>query len=412
MNSLEAALVIGYVIVLGVAIVQHPWFRSSGLNRWQLLCFWGLHVATAIAYGLLHDAWYEGGDTFNMFHTGLAMYDLLWIDSVAWAQAMLGPVGTGIPDRLAAYPDALDYWYHYSSYSMVRLHALLRLFSFGYYYVHAVLLALIAFWAFTLLVKTFHTYRQGAAWVFGLWLLAVPSVLFFGHGLHKEALVIIALSVLLYRLIPMTGRPTLIDYSWIAAALLLILSIKEFYFAALVVPLFTFLLSRYVRPLTAWMSVGLTVGVWVLIGGLSEWVLGGGIWERLAWKQELFFALQGNSNVDLPPIHSIADLPKVSLHGLVNVSLRPWPSEWIHWRLGLYGMENYTLLLLLGYTLWRQPSASSDRQHVIFLFSFLVLSLLIIGIVVPNLGAIARYKAPAVFMLMVTLLLYWHPPKK
>lgn len=406
-------MTIVYLLLCSLLVWRHPWFRSIGLSPvWRQL-FFALHVGAAMAYGWLHSELYQGGDTFNMYHTGVAMADILWQDPTAFLHAFIGPLGTGIPPTLAPYPDALDYWHHYSSYSMVRLHALFHVLTpGGGYYAHTVLLAFALFWGYAFLLKSFLQFRQGTPNWIAVWLLGPPTVLFFGNGLHKESIVILALSLLFARLLRPRLQISFHSLAWVVAPLVLIFFVKEFYLVALIVPWLVYASSQQRPGWKPLWSVGVNLIIWAVVGWISWQWWDAGIWHRLESKQTLFLALQGDSNVFQHTFSSPLDLPKVILQGLINTLLLPTPGNWHHFPLTVYGLENYLLIGLAGYTFTTKTLLRTDQHRLVLLGSFFLISIIIIGIVVPNLGAIARYKAPALFGLWIAISLYWFPEKR
>lgn len=412
MNLLEAIITIAYATAFGGFVYRSAWFTLEGISKYAVVGLYTLHVALAMGYGLFHQELYHGGDTFNMYRTGVDMATLLKDDPIAYIQALIGPIGQGIPERLLAYPDALDYWQHYSSYSIVRLHALLHWISLGGgYYTHAVFLGFILFWGYTLLLKSLHTYRQGSIIWKAIFLLGTPTVLFFGNGFHKESIVVLALSILFASLLQDRLKLSWQSISWVSAAFVVIFFVKEFYFVALFIPWMVYALSQYLPKWSYLKSTLLNLLIWIIIGWASWYWWDIGIWHRLEIKQAWFLALQGDSNTFQYAFHSIADLPRVIGQGLINALLLPAPSQWQNGFLVLYGVENYLVLGFTFYSIWMRPIDAKDKHRLVLLLSFFLISIIIIGIVVPNLGAIARYKAPALYGLVFALALLWFPKK-
>lgn len=410
---MQAIITILLLALFSGIIFRTAWFRSIGMSTKALWVLFIMHALAAIAYGLLHDRLYNGGDTFNMYRTGVDMAMVFGDNPYAFGQALIGPIHGNIPTPLNQYPDALDYWEHYSSYSIVRLHAILHLATFGGgYYAHAVALSFALFWGYCVLLKSYLTNRQGNPWQIALFLLGAPTVFFFGNGLHKESIVILALSLLFARLLHHRLTVSWQTISGVMVPFVLILFVKEFYLAALVIPWLVYAASQHYPNWKPGWSALANALIWVIIGVISWYALDQLVFHHLQAKQALFLALDGNANVYQYPLQQLTDLPIVLLQGIKNTLLLPAPDMWNKLPLAIYGVENYVVIALFVGTLLFKKSSPADRHRLVLLCGFFCCSILIIGIVVPNMGAIARYKAPALFALLVAISLYWFPEKE
>src|SRR4051812_23130985 len=93
----------------------------------------------------------------------------------------------------------MHFWFDNSNYFLVRLNALIRPFSFGVYNVHAIIFAFLSF------IGTYNLYLFFENKVFSkrvlqFILFGIPSIVFWTSGIHKEAIVIFALGIILYNL--------------------------------------------------------------------------------------------------------------------------------------------------------------------------------------------------------------------
>ncbi|MFT6175787.1 MAG: hypothetical protein ACI9CP_001986, partial [Cryomorphaceae bacterium] len=84
--------------------------------------------------------------------------------------------------------------------------------------------------------------------------------------------------------------------------------------------------------------------------------------------------------------------------------LRPWPWEWTNFLYIPAALENLFLFIALGLMLWnfRRPYGLAVPIIAFGISAVLVLGVLI-GEVVPVLGAVVRYKMPALIFLFVII---------
>jgi hypothetical protein len=128
--------------------------------------------------------------------------------------------------------------------------------------------------------------------------------------------------------------------------------------------------------------------------------------KAMADKQSEFRVLKGNSNVDLPVMEpEIISILKILPKSFQNTFLRPVPVTMKNKGLWFYGLENYAVLFLLLLVLVFMDKNAFRKPMPLFLIVFSISAILVIGTIVPNLGAISRYKAPAILFLVLGCIL-------
>ncbi|HET6224847.1 MAG TPA: hypothetical protein VFF27_01115, partial [Bacteroidia bacterium] len=89
-----------------------------------------------------------------------------------------------------------------------------------------------------------------------------------------------------------------------------------------------------------------------------------------------------------------------------NVFVRPYPTEMNSALMIPVGFENLLIFLIIGICIfYHLPGSQIKWEYVFFCFSFVIIQYLIIGETTPVLGAIARYKVPALPFLVIGFLL-------
>lgn len=396
MHFWEILLVVGYTGLFAWLLYRLRWWSVPGIPRTWVVGGFLIKVMAAIGYGILHYELYGWSDTFKMYENGLHIARLLPAHPDMYLRLVFGPSNTPLPESYHIIEDGLGFWRNTASHMMVRFHALLAPISGGSYYVHAVWMGFFTWGALLMLVRLFREVFQWAVKPLFLLVLFLPTVLIFGSGLHKEGLMLIAVALILSGL-----HRILKGWNWrafIAMGLgwILLFLVKEYYFAALL-------------PGAAALVWVLRSGKWVpakfAVTALAFWVLAFtahhivpsiNLAALIESKQEEFFVLKGSSNIEIPNLEPNAlDLVMHLPTAAANVIVRPYPADVDNLQLLIYALETWLLLLivLLAFIFprpgfWRNPW-----------WWALVLSALaaffIIGLIVPNLGAIARYRTPA-----------------
>jgi uncharacterized membrane protein len=93
--------------------------------------------------------------------------------------------------------------------------------------------------------------------------------------------------------------------------------------------------------------------------------------------------------------------------GIVNSLTRPWPNEIKNFLFVPAVLENILLLFAIIFALiQKKKSTISSFNFIIFCFLFTFLLYAIIGISTPILGALVRYKIPAMPFLTIAVLAF------
>ncbi len=409
---MEWIIVIVYVLILAFITYKYVAKRFPAFSRHFITALFLLKALAGIYYGVWHKQKCGQCDTFLMFKAGNYIYEQGKENPGKYFLLTFGPNG-GHPRYLDESDlAAVEYWGNTASYTVVRFNALIRPFTFGYYAVHSLFMAFFSFLALLCLFRYLSSIYPERKKLFILILFLVPSIVFYGSGVHKEAIALIALSLL----VPSFGH--FLDGQKRALflflpALFLLYLVKEFYFASLLPALLAWGLSRHSK-LHPGLLFPLTVLLfWVAVFLLSNVLPVSDLARQMAEKQELFRATKGESHILIPLLDgSPGSVLKALPQALFNVFVRPLNGGIHSPFLFLYALENIAILLL---TLWTIVSAHKmNFRHPLFWFFLLfsLAALLIIGLIVPNIGAISRYRVPGLLFYLLALAVVLRVPAR
>ena len=404
----EVFLVAGYVAVFFVLILRWRFFRNAGLSSKFLLAMFLLKVAAAIGYGLFH--WHAGGggDTFAYFSDGKLFAQHGRSHPGHYIELVFGPSGGRIPDHLRSVHQAsYGFWSDSGSYMMVRFHALASLISFGHYYVHAVFMAFLSLIGLTAFYRFVRSHLTHCSWIVPVLIFAFPSILFYGSGLHKEALLVFALGLILWHWDNM-----LKPFRWYrAVAVMLLLTftffLKTFYFATLIPVLVAYAWVNH-KPAMSLLKYALVISLYWTVAFTARYISSFDLADRMSKEQSEFTALKtGRTDIDIPLLDGSLRSTAVTVpYAIVNTMLRPWPSDVTEFPHRLYMAEQWFILLLILFTVGYLNKRDREVRNPAWLLLFFAITVfLIIGAIVPNYGAISRYKAPALLCLICGLVL-------
>ncbi len=395
-----------------------PYFSLSGVNsNWLQLAFlikalagMGMFYLYTYYYPVRNDA-----DTFKYFDDSKYLYDAFWSKPGDFFKMLFG-VGCENDYFFKTYYVKMNNWYLAydnglinDSRLIIRLNAIFRIFSFGNYHIHNLLLNLLSFVGLYSLMRLF-IHVSGSKWKSYLAAFAVPSTIFWSSGILKEAVLIFAIGLFcwnFYRFVNGT-------YRWktgltILVLLPLLLVVKLYVFAGLITASAgLFLASRWKRVALSFLVCCL--GFFVVVSVIGFVSPKYSFVELLVQKQHDFVELAkraaaGSFIHTMKLDHSVGSILYNLPVGLLNSLTRPWPND-MHGLLFIPPfLENLVILFLIALVIiYPNRLDLKQKAFIWFAATFTVILFSIIGITTPIIGAIVRYKIPALPFLFILLL--------
>ena len=185
-----------YFILISVAALYFRPKVTTPLTRPYYMIALYLKLSGAIALGLVYTFYYGAGDTTSYF------YHIRLIDEAFWTSPTAGMellFAHGQYSPTTARWTSQMFWYNSAAeYMVIRIGAVVSLFSFATYTVIAMLFAFISFSGMWAMFRTFIKLYPNLHRQFAIALFFMPSVFFWGSGLIKDSLCLGGLGWLLY----------------------------------------------------------------------------------------------------------------------------------------------------------------------------------------------------------------------
>lgn len=412
---MELLLTLAYSAFFIFLIGKLKFFVLDGISLNTIKIAYILKIAAGVSVGLIYTYYYTDrltADTFKFFDDSKILFDSLQMKPFDFLRMVSG-IGAGSAE-LQPYYDKMTNWYDtFSPYNdnrtLIRLNAFLRIFSFGYYYVHVVFVCFLSLSGIIAVVKVFsREYPQKSFEIFAVFLL-LPSVLFWGSGLLKDSLVVFSMGLVLYWFDQLLNSGQLkINQITMLIFSMFLLMITKFHVFVLILPLLTawwVCVTTGFKPYLVFCSA--TLSFFILIVAISflfpEWNMA----VRLAQKQEAFFNLASvttaGSFIAIPKLEPdfisfILNAPA----GFIFCLTRPFITDGGSVLIMVSAIENMVILLFCGYALFKLKFIEiKDKVLPWFSIFYTITFFVLIGSVTPVLGAIVRYKAQALPFLVV-----------
>lgn len=394
---LPILLFILYSILGGYAILKLPFFRNSGIRPGVLLALFALHVAVGCLHNIISWRFYpHHGDIWFYYENSITMGQELRTDF----HAFLADNGT---------------WDRFTHNSLIAINIILNFFSRQNLYINTLLFSFPVFLGTTALFRVFRRHFPDSM-LTALSVYLLPSALFWTSCIHREGALYMLLGSFFYAL----------DQRKSATAIVLFFLIAYFR-SAVALTLIPGLIAWWLlanKPSKRLILIG-SAALAVLIALATPTIL-----NVLAHQQHADQVLTGNSRIALPVLDgTLSSFLHTLPYALLNGWFEPLP--------GVGGQTIYTAFALELLLIWaiillalirrtrRTPRAiaapppapmpngpslpvAPARDHFAACCIIFALSgMLLVGLIVPFVGAIVRYRsiylpfllAPALYQL-------------
>jgi len=406
---MTAHQIIALLAVLGLssfAVIRLKVFKNTGLSVSWRLGLWGLKILASIAVLLLYTHYYpkETADLYRYFQDGKTIAK----QAPDFPTYMRIISGIGMDDeRVVEVTEATNNWNRKylkgvwnDNRSIIRLNAVLYPISGGSLLTHSIVFAFLAYLGLSLLLIGVQRFISGKKWL-AIAIFLIPNLFLWSSGLLKEAILMLNTGILFY------AASFLYSKFSIKHLILLLISIVLFFITKIYVlicifPALLYLLfaKRFKRTVLYFFVVHVVAVLFVVLSGLLTEKLD--LMQVIDRKQQDFINMvevsdEVGSDVSVPNLNpSIFSVISKAPVGLYHSFLRPHPLEWDSPVKLLAGLENYVLLFLLLFAIFKSGRIEIKHWHfLLFTLSFVLIFYAVIGLSTPVLGALIRYKIPA-----------------
>ncbi len=413
-------LLVFYLSLLITFIVKANFFKVQGISRFVVSIIFVAKFIAGILVFVVYQYYYNArlnSDIFKYFDDGNIIYSALSQNPLDYLRMVTG-IDAGSP-HLVKYYDTCHFWFKEFNYNLVndnrvviRFNAIIRLISMGNMHIHTLFMSFLSFSGLWAIFKTFKAVCN----IKNLYLILIvfffPSVYFWTSGLLKEGILMFALGFLIYGVYLLCNQKISAKTIIIIVLSICMLLISKFY---VLVAIFPALLFITIKPM---FKNGKSILIYIIIhiafftfAFIPNPFTNSSFAQILANKQNDFIKYTNSlsivgSKINIEPIKpTVTNILSNSPKAFITTLLRPHIFEPKNPMMLMAAFENLLILILLALAIIYFKLGALKNIWFWGGISFVIILFTLSGITTPILGALVRYKAPALPFLGFVLLL-------
>lgn len=398
-----------FIIVSFTLIHKGSFFELSGISRkWLHLAFF-LKLLAALILVLIYSYYYSdriNSDIFKYYDDAKAFYDLMWDSPAKFWRAFTENV-TSVQE-VKYYDEHINYWERQNddwifndNKTIISIILAFLFISFGFYAPLVIVFSFFAFVGIVGIYKFFATRMESQSKILFLILFFMPSILLWTSGMLKETILISMLGLFLYYLDNYKKSKT--KAFCIIFLSVGILSLLKYYVILSLFPgILIYVWHRHYPEFVLRIKIAVVFISLIILVVLNHYVFHFyPLLDAIALKHNNFVEwVESLGNVGsyvksgfvTPDFLSLLKLvPKA----LLNTLLRPLPWEISNVMMIIPALENIFLVALVIFMLLNRNRINKVDEFVVLNISFVLILFTLSGIVCPVIGALVRYKVPA-----------------
>lgn len=303
------------------------------------------------------------------------------------------PYGGGVKEFFAGKD---SYWNDLKGNFFVKVLSVFNLLSWGNYYINVIFYSFITLFGPIAIYRVMTDAFPGRKIQILLSLFLVPSFIYWTSGLHKEGLIFLGISLVVYHIYfgLRRGRISIGGILMILLGLLMVLALRNYLIPLLLAAVLAWLLASGFSKRKILVFVACYLGFLIIFFNAKKINQSLDFPQYVVTKQNEFSALLGNSSVPIDSLKpEFSSFVKNTPQAISLSMLRPYPTDVRHILSLAASLEVMAILSLFVIFIFFKRKEIHSSAFIYFCL-FLAFSILIaIGYTVNNLGAIVRYRS-------------------
>ncbi len=194
---MTAIVFILYLLLFCLLIPAISFFKNSGLGKGWLTGLFIIKVCAGLAYAWFYSlpAYKPGSDTWRFFDLSISETDLLLHHPWNFIKELFY---YGYEKSGNLFEGENSYWNDLKDNMMIKLMALVNVFTFKNYYANIIFFNFLFFFGPVAFFRIMNRSYQGKKILLIAFVFLIPSFLFWCSGIHKDGLIFSAIALIMY----------------------------------------------------------------------------------------------------------------------------------------------------------------------------------------------------------------------
>jgi len=413
-------------IILGIfftfiaffTIYKVKMYNTKGINKNWFAAAFAIKLILAIGLFLMYSKTPEikkNADIFRFYNDAKVIYKSIKTQPTVFLRIITG-INSDSEDLVPYYKKMNNWAYSFGSklYAnnklFIRYLALISIFTFGSYYAAVVITIFLSFTGLFWIFRFFNSMIKDNKWLILFLIFLTPSIAFWSSGILKESLLIFLIGLLINcGSLALKGRKPLIRIFIVVLSLFFIFELKAILAIILIPAILAYLWNYYFPKQRVFIPYFIIFFVGFSFASESSKYMSKGLFELLQDKQAGFISVaqRDNSQSIISPIDfqpnsvSIASNAPIAI---INTLFRPALWEANNIQSYFASFENTAIFLSILLIIIFPMKEIKNKNLLLFTLSISLSYLIIVGLSVPVLGAISRYRIIALIFLEMSLI--------
>lgn len=386
-----------YLALFCWLVTRIKFIRNSELPNTWIAGLFILKVLAGVAYGYFYTTipnYEQSADSWKFFFDAKQDTKILYQNPARYFLSIFdNPYGR---EYRHLFSSVNSYWNDLKHVYMVKIVSLFNIFSGSRYYVNVIFYSFITFFGPIAFIRVMNDVFPGKKLLITCSTFLFPSFLFWSSGIHKDGLIFTFIALLVY-VMYFGLKQKQLGLRRLTVILLLLLAIfpvRNHVVLACVPGLVAWWFAeRFLK--TKWIAFALVTIIGTTVFFSAKYVHPKlDLPVSIALRNKEFIKLGGNSFLPQRKLHAnfssfVQNAPQALNHALV----RPYITEFQSPFYIICAIEILLIWILVSVWFFRYNDNPYKHAVVQFLFLVSMVLLLLTGYIVPQLGAIVRYRA-------------------
>ena len=411
-------LLLLHIILVYLIFSRTQWLQLDGISKGLVPSILLLKVIGGYFIAHYYLETYKGGDMQGYLSDANQFYVLFTQNPVQFIKLIIG-LHVQV-ESIYEFYSHLTSWFtsgysnqYNDARSVIRFHALIRLFSDGNAWIHLLWSNVFCVMGMIALIKFISHQRiqSGTFYLLALLLLFIPNVFIWSSAIMKEPLLIFAMGMTLRSFQLWNDERNFVNFFKFLIFVFCFLLVKSFWMLAFLPGMLIWALLPQMKKSLMMITLSyvvsllivLLVGEVMLSYNLPDLLFGQ---QRNMWR---FVVYMNSGSLIHPlsfapnPFSFLLHIPEAFCYGM----FQPWPWQLAKWFYFPLSLENFIFPVMVAFSIYKFKRNGNriSPEMVIALIAGLVI-VIISAFTTPVIGSLIRYRMPGLLLMVLSALAY------